>query len=308
MNGEFKQPNVKCDSKMQFWLTPNNSFQSLLAKVRRSSMLQIPLLVKAFKNPRKDDSKANPMCFRVKKSFELLSLILLLFTLQLPSLAGGVDSYVGNSSSTEAAISDGIGSSSSAVIRLDINIPTIIASGIYNTSGLNTNNLFATPASNFPGGTTFTAAESQGMLITSEGNLSSKFNLDLTLDPSVVIGHIVNSSNIPGQDLVIKGAAFTNSPSTNIGVYTSVNTMILTGGTGSPPQVALRTIGGVPGGGASAIAVQTSPATGLVLDSSKRNSLGYARYSIIADFSEASVDSTTQGDWSGDFTITVTGI
>ncbi len=227
--------------------------------------------------------------------------------------AGGVASYTGNVSTSGAGVASGTGNSATAVINLDFKVPNFMALGVFDTAGANTNPIFSSPATSFPGGTTFTAAESSGILALSEGNLNSKFDLDgttSTTDAATIVNAMNTTTDSTSQDIIIKGAVYTNAPAaTTLTLTTSANTITMTGGTGAAPVYALRALGGVPGGGAAAISTQTAPSTtGLSLTGARRNASGYARYAIVGDLSESSVDLTTRGNWTGSVTITLTGI
>lgn len=229
------------------------------------------------------------------------------------AFAGGVGSYTGNVSSTNAGISSGAGSSATAVINLDFRVPTFMGLGVYSTAGANSSILFANPTSNFPAGTTFTAAESGSVLLSNEGNLNSKFDLDgvaSTTDAATIINAINATSATSSQDIIIKGATFTNAAAaTTLTLTTSANSVTMSGGTGTAPVYVFRAVGGVPGGGAAGIQSQTAPfTTGLALSSARRNANGYSRFAIVGDLSETSVDTTTRGNWTGSLTITLTGI
>ncbi len=237
----------------------------------------------------------------------------LLFGFSLSAQAGGVASYTGTVSTAGAGISSGAGSSATAVINMDFRVPNFMAIGVYDASGVNSNIVFSTPATNFPGGTTFTAAESGTVLLSNESNLNSKFDLDGTAsvtDATTILNAINATTASSSQDITIKGAVFTNAAAaTTLTLTASANSITLTGGTGAAPTYAFRAVGGVPGGGASAIITQTSPATtGLALTNARRNANGYSRFAVVGDLSEASVDITTRGNWTGSLTLTLTGI
>lgn len=243
-----------------------------------------------------------------------LASALLISALTLGSaFAGGVGSYTGNVSSTTAGISSGAGSTATAVVNMDFRVPTFMGLGVYSTAGANSSVLFSAPATNFPGGTVFTAAESGSVLLSNEGNLNSKFDLDgttSTTDAATIINAINATTATSSQDIIIKGATFTNAAAaTTLTLTTSANTITLTGGTGSAPVYAFRAVGGVPGSGAAGIQSQTTPSTtGLALTSARRNANGYSRFAIVGDLSETSVDTSTRGNWTGSLTITLTGI
>lgn len=228
------------------------------------------------------------------------------------AFAGGVGGSFGNVSSTAAAISSGSGSSATVDINLDFKTPTFMGLAVYSSSGNNTNFLFSNPSSNFPGGTTFTAAESGGILLNNEGNLNSKFDLDgvaSITDAATIINATNALSATPSQDIIIKGATYTNAAIlTTLILTTSTNSVMLGGGSGTSPVYVFRAICGVPGGGASAINSQPTPAAGLILPSARRNVNGYSRFAIVGDLIETTVNSTTKGNWIGSFTITLTGI
>jgi hypothetical protein len=239
--------------------------------------------------------------------------ILFLFTVILcsPVIAGGIVGYTGNISNANAGVSQSAGSNATASMTVDFKVPVLMGVGTYDTTGVNSNVIFASSVTNFPGGSTFTAAESGGVLVTNEGNLSSKFDLDFSLpaDAALMVFQMGSAPDTPSQDLIIKGAVFTNAAAaTTITVTTNVNTLVLTGGSGSAPQVALRSMGGVPGGGPGAIVTQMSPALGLGISGAQRNTNGYARYAVVGDVKESSIDMTTIGNWTGSFTVSVTGI
>jgi hypothetical protein len=228
------------------------------------------------------------------------------------AFAGGVASYTGTVSSTNAAISSGAGSSAVATINLDFRVPNFIGLGVYDTAGANANALFSSPGTAFTT-TTFTAAESVSILTANETNLNSKFDLDgttSTTDATTIMNAINATANAASQDIIIKGATFTNAAAaTPLSLATSVASVTMTGGTGSAPIYALRSIGGIPGAGATAINTSTTPnTTPLSLTSARRTAGGYSRFAIVGDLSETSVTSATKGNWTGSFTITLTGI
>jgi hypothetical protein len=252
------------------------------------------------------------MKFNFKKIL-LSSAVALSSIAGLSAHAGGVASYTGTVSTAGAGISSGAGSSATAVINMDFKVPNFMAIGVYDVSGANSNVIFSAPATNFPGGTTFTAAESGTVLLSNEGNLNSKFDLDGTAsvaDATTIINAINATSATSSQDITIKGAVFTNAAvATTLTLTTSANSVTLTGGTGSAPTYVFRAVGGVPGGGATAINTQAAPSTtGLALTGARRNANGYARFAVVGDLSETSVNLTTKGNWTGSLTLTLTGI
>ena len=225
------------------------------------------------------------------------------------AFAGGVASYTGTASSTNAAISSGAGSSAIATINLDFKVPNFIGLGVYSTAGANANTLFSSPATAFTT-TTFTAAESSSVLLSNESNLNSKFDLDGTTvpaDATTIINAMNASANAVSQDITIKGATFTNAAAaTSLSLATSTNTITMTGGTGTAPIYDLRAIGGIPGG---AINTSTVPlTTPISLTSARRTAGGYSRFAIVGDLRELTVRTNTIGNWTGSFTITLTGI
>jgi hypothetical protein len=245
----------------------------------------------------------------IKRARIFIFCFILLFCLfcQHKANAGGVQSYSGTNPSATAAISSGSGSLSSATINLEVKIPNITNVAIYDANGAINTAVFNNPTANFPGGTTFIVSESQGSLIANEGDLKSKFDLDLSqsADAALILLQMGNLADTPTQDLLIKGAIFSNNPTANIKVSTDINTLILAGGTGSSPQLDLRLLGGVPGGGAAAITKQDLSLSGMVLTSAHRNANGYGRFALIVDVRESSIDVTTNGSWTGGFTLTV---
>ncbi len=244
----------------------------------------------------------------LRKSTLLVLAVTTLFSFK--ANAGGVGSYAGNVTNSGAAISSGSGSSASTVVNLEFKVPNFMALGVYGSSGSISNPIFASPANNFPSGTTFTASESNGVLLANESNLNSKFDIDginSSSDAQVILNAINANASATSQDVIIKGAVFTNAPSsTTLYLTTNTNSVTLTGGTGSAPVYTLRSVGGVPGG---SITTQNTPATGgLSLTGSRRNSNGYARYAVVGDLSETSVNSSTKGNWTGTITISLTGL
>jgi hypothetical protein len=237
------------------------------------------------------------------------------------SFAGGVDGYTGNVSSVGAAISSGAGATADAAVTLDFVVPTYIALGLYDTGGANANAIFSNPAANFPNGTTFTTADNSGILLFDEGDLASKFDIngvDSNADSQTIMNAINLTADTPSQDVIIKGATFSNVDFgvTTLYLSTSVDSIILAGGQGSAPTYVFRGIVGVPGAvNTDSVAPNTTPITLNNLNTSNlyngdpaTENDGYARFSIIGDLSEASVDRTTKGAWTGSFTISLTGL
>lgn len=224
----------------------------------------------------------------------------------IPSLAGGVTSYSGNLSTSGAAIATGVGNSATAAAQLEFRVGRFIVLGVYNTAGSNANPMFSTPANNFPGGFTFSALPG---FITSEPNLSSKFELDgitSTTDQVTIIQAMNAASNTLSQDINIKGAVYSNLPiSANMYVILSADAITLTGGTGAAPVYRFRGVAGVPGG---AITSTTTPFTSPLNLANRRNSLGYARYTFIGDLDETSIDLNTDGSWTGSVTVNLNGL
>ncbi len=234
-------------------------------------------------------------------------LFTLIFILGLSCSAGGVLNYIGSNESSNAAITMGSGGRASVNVNLEMKIPLVVATGIFDTNGTNISSFFSGTNSLFPGRSTFTSSESAGILVNDESDLRSKFFLNLQNNDDRLHSKDIHS-DLPSQDILIKGAVFTNSPSSNISIATDANVIVLSGGTGKAPQVSLRAVGGVPAGGPSSIATQRQPASGMVLDRAKRTNAGYARYVIVADFKESSIDASTHGEWNGGVTIMVTGL
>ncbi|HEY9886361.1 MAG TPA: hypothetical protein V6C96_03770, partial [Vampirovibrionales bacterium] len=80
------------------------------------------------------------------------------------------------------------------------------------------------------------------------------------------------------------------------------NMIDFSGGTGKAPQVSLKMVAGVPGESQSR---KNSPKSGIDIKNKLINDNGYARFVIVGDLDENSVDATTEGDWSGDFTVLI---
>lgn len=224
----------------------------------------------------------------------------------LPSLAGGVTSYNGNLSTSGAAVASGVGNSATAAAQLEFKVGRFIVLGVYNTAGSNANPMFSAPAANFPAGFTFSALPG---FITTESNLSSKFELDginSTIDQATIIHAMNAGSNTLSQDINIKGAVYSNLPvSANMYVILSADAITLTGGTGAAPVYTFRGVAGIPGG--TITSTNTPFSTPLNL-ANRRNSLGYARYTFIGDLDETSIDLNTDGNWTGSVTVNLNGL
>lgn len=242
--------------------------------------------------------------------------IILIFLLMLPlnhAIAAGVTGYTGNVSNTGAGVSTGLGVNANASVNISYSVPNVMALGIYNSLGSNADGLFSSPTASFPGGTTFTSAESLGILVQSETNLNSKFDLDGTTssaDTTAIINLMQTSTNVASQDFLIKGALYTNAPaSTTLRVITSTNTLTLSGGTGLAPRIDFRLLGGLPGGSGATKSSDTTPSTGgISITNARRNSSGFARIVLVGDIRENTVNTSTKGNWTGTFTLTLTGL
>jgi hypothetical protein len=238
------------------------------------------------------------------------------------AFAGGVDGYTGNVSSVGAAISSGVGATADAAVTLDFVVPTYIALGIYDTGGTNSNPIFSNPAANFPNGTTFTTVDNvnANILLFDEGDLASKFDIngiDSNTDSQTIMNAINLTNDTPSQDVIIKGATFSNVDFAGTTLYlsTSTDSLQLQGGQGSAPIYVFRALVGLPSSGNS---YSLSPNTSLlsigmssftnVGDSEYFAEPGYSRFVVVGDLSEASVDRTTKGAWTGSFTISLTGL
>ncbi|MDX1920190.1 MAG: hypothetical protein SFU25_05580 [Candidatus Caenarcaniphilales bacterium] len=243
---------------------------------------------------------------KLNKGYACLAALSLTVLSFLPSLAGGVTGYTGNVSTTGAGVAAGNGNTASAAVQLEFKVGRFIALGVYNTAGSIANPIFATPATNFPGGTTFAAVPS---FITAESNLASKFDLDGTTsvpDQLTIISAMNASSNASSQDINIKGAVYSNLPaSTAMSVSLSADTVTLTGGTGSAPVYVFRGVAGVPGG---ATVTSATPSTTPLALANRRNANGYGRFTFVGDLNETSVNLTTDGNWTGTVTISLNGL
>lgn len=221
--------------------------------------------------------------------------------------AGGVNSYSGNIATAGSAINQSTGSAL-ASLNLEFKVSKILAIANFDETGNINNPIFANPSSNFPAGTLFPVAGS--ILINAENNLNSKFDLDATsssADAALIINAMNSSSDTNSQDILIKGALFTNYPSsTTLRLYTSTSQIIFTGGTGTAPRMQFRAIGGIPNG---SITTTTIPSfIGLLLNGARRNSNGFSRFAIIGDLRESTIDTSTNGDWSANLTISVVAL
>ncbi|HEY9886724.1 MAG TPA: hypothetical protein V6C96_05620 [Vampirovibrionales bacterium] len=223
--------------------------------------------------------------------------------------AGGVTGYTGNVSTDNAGVAKGNGNTAAANIRLEFNVARFVAIGVYDTAGSINHPIFSNPSANFPGGSAFAADGTA--LLSAESDLSSKFDLDGVLnlaDQQTIVDAMNATSDTASQEIIIKGAVFTNLPgATAVSVGLDVDSMTLTsaGGTGSAPVYNFRAIGGVPGATPN---VTTAPSTTPIDLQNKRNANGYARFAIVGDLDESSVDLTTDGNWEGTLTISLNGL
>ncbi|MDX1920189.1 MAG: hypothetical protein SFU25_05575 [Candidatus Caenarcaniphilales bacterium] len=219
-------------------------------------------------------------------------------------IAGGVSNYTGNALSSGAAIATGTGNSASADLLLELKIGSYIALGVYDTNGNISNPIFSSNQSNFPTGSVFSTYGT--VLLNAESSLASKFDLDgttSTLDQSKIVNAMLVNSDLPSEDILIKGAIYSNLPaSTNISISTSQNSIQLAGGNGNAPVIKFRGLAGTP---SAAIDSSESLGTDPISLQNKRNSKGYARFVIVGDLDESSVDLSTQGNWYGSLTIRI---
>ena len=256
----------------------------------KSKNLKFPLrgkadLIKAF--PLRDFLRFN---LKLKALLLSLAMVLICPFQSFPSQAGGT-----------------------VTVTLTYSVPNVMALGVYDVNGQSNEGLFTDPSASFPGGSTFTAAESGGVLLANESNVNSKFDLDGTTsstDANTILTKMTQTTNVPSNDILIKGAVFTNaSSSPTLRLRTNTSQITLTGGTGTAPRIDFSALGGVPGGAAGAKNSTTNPsATGLQITTARRNSLGYARFVIVGDYRESTIDFTTKGNWTGNLTLTLTGL
>ncbi len=191
-----------------------------------------------------------------------------------PSSGAGVTGYTGNVESTNAGVASGSGNSASATVQMDVNVDDMLAIGVYDTSGANASGIFSTPSDDF--------TNANGLMTGSatnpaETDLNSKFALDGTTtiaDMQTIVTAMQASSDASSDDLLIKGATFTNSSST-MTLTASANSLTLTGGTGTAPQFDFRLSVQDPGG--SGTTGSTTPASG-VSYSTAISPNGYIRY------------------------------
>ncbi|MDX1920191.1 MAG: hypothetical protein SFU25_05585 [Candidatus Caenarcaniphilales bacterium] len=243
---------------------------------------------------------------KLNKGYACLAALSLTVLSFLPSLAGGVTGYTGNVSTTGAGIAAGTGNTASAAVQLEFKVGRFIALGVYNTAGSIANPIFATPATNFPAGTTFAAVAG---ITAAESSLASKFDLDGTTsvpDQLTIVNAINATSDAASQDITIRGAVYSNLPaSTAMSVSLSADTVTLTGGTGSAPVYVFRGVAGIPGG---VTTTSTTPSTTPLALANRRNANGYARFALVGDLRESTVDLTTDGNWTGTVTISLNGL
>lgn len=194
-----------------------------------------------------------------------------------------------------------------ASLNLGFSITKVIALGIYDSTGNINNPIFDDPMGNFPSGSLFPVTGST--LIQAESDLVSKFDLDATsssADAALIINAINTNSDTNSQDVLIKGAIFTNlASSVNLRISTNTNQITFSGGTGSAPRMRLRAIVGVPN---VSTTTSTNPQSGITITGSRRNANGYARFAIIGDLRESQVDTSTNGNWSANMTISLVSL
>ncbi|MDX1920192.1 MAG: hypothetical protein SFU25_05590 [Candidatus Caenarcaniphilales bacterium] len=233
-------------------------------------------------------------------------MLLLCFASWSPCFAGGVGSYTGNIWGLDSALNQANGNTL-AGINLGFNINKVVALGVFDSSGSINNPIFANPTTNFPNGSLFPVSGTT--LIQAETNLVSKFDLDAlnsSADAALIINAMNRTTDINSQDVLIKGAIFTNYPSsTSLRLRTNTNQIVFSGGTGTAPRMALRAIAGVPN---VSTTTTTNPQTGLTLNGSRRNANGFARFAIVGDLRESQVNTTTNGNWTANITISLTSL
>lgn len=239
------------------------------------------------------------------RTIETILVFMVALTLSNSVIAGGVSNYTGNVSTVGAAISAGPGNPASANLLIELKIGSYIAMGVYDTNGSISNPIFSSPDNNFPSGSTFNPYGS--VLLSAEGSLASKFVLDGTisnLDQKKIVNAMLVGSDQPSEDILIKGAIYSNLPaSTNISISTSSNSIQLAGGTGSQPIVNLRGLAGTPSSG-SVDSSQTLASNPINIQN-RRNQKGYARFVIVGDLDESTIDLSTQGNWYGSLTVRI---
>lgn len=238
-------------------------------------------------------------------SHKFLIVFTLLFLLNswTSCFAGGVSSYTGNLSTSNVSINRSSGSAS-ANLNLEFKVSKILALGIYDSTGNINNPIFNSPIDNFPSGSIFPVTGNT--LIQSESDLVSKFDIDATSssdDAALIINAINSNSEIRSQDVLIKGAIFTNlAPSANLRLRTSSNQIVFSGGTGTAPRMRLRLVAGIPN---VSTATSTNPQSGVILNGARRNANGYARFAIVGDLRENQLNSSTNGNWIANMTISL---
>lgn len=243
----------------------------------------------------------------LKRTSLFLAVSLYLISSSQAFSVGGVVGYTGNISNNGAGVSAGNGNASSGNLRIEFNINRYVAVGIYDTTGTINSPLFSTPSNNFPAGALFAA--DQSILVQNEINTASKFDLNgiNSVDDQTLIINAMNSQqDVMSDDLYIRGAIYSNIPTANeLIVSTDKDSLTLTGGTGSAPVYNFRSIAGIPSGISSKSQAPFTTPVGL---GNKRNNKGFARFTIVGDLDESSVDLTTNGNWTGNVTIVVSGL
>ncbi|MDJ0626107.1 MAG: hypothetical protein QNJ31_07060 [Candidatus Caenarcaniphilales bacterium] len=223
-----------------------------------------------------------------------------------PSFGAGITGYTGNVESTNAGVASGAGNSASASVQLDVNVDDMMAIGVYDTSGVSASGIFSTPSDDF----TSSSALMSGSVtyqIPAETDLNSKFLLDGTSsvsDMQTILAAMNATSNTTNRIFFIKGATFCNFyVAGNVTLSGDVNSVTMTGGTGTAPKINFTLAVEEPG---SSPFYTASPVTGLTYSANMVSSSGYSRFVVMGDLDESTIDLITKGNWSGSVTLTLT--